>query len=124
MEKISDTQKKLMQRKFYEIHELIRNQEWNKLETNNLYCKCSKEDMIEDILFELAEYPGTVTYCTFDEFILGVNIEDDGILSNDQILACASVFLDGKMSDLSIECIFSFDNDIITKTYLTQVHVF
>lgn len=53
-----------------------------------------------------------------------MDIEDDGILSDSRILACASVFLNGERSDLSIECIFTFDKESISKTYLTQVHVF
>lgn len=76
---------------------------------------------IDDILFELNDYPGEMTGCTIEEFFDGICLEDfDGYTIN----AMADLFFDGEQGDLSMECSFKFHGRELKKAVLHKVHVF
>lgn len=118
MELITDNQVEIMKRKLYEIHEYLRNKNWDGIASNSIISKYSPDQ----ILFEIEEYPGIVTKCSYDDFEKAVCLEDEGVTEKG-IWGWAQIWLNGERSDLSIECFFEFDGDILLKTTINKVHV-
>lgn len=112
-------QKDRIQNEFYMIHEAIRLRNWSRFDNANFTMRCTPED----IIFEIDDYPGRVTKCSEEELNVSIVWDDDGI-TDGVVLAWASIWLDGKRSDLSMECFFGFKGEKLVHTILQQVHVF
>lgn len=119
MNQLTQGQKGSIISAFYQVHEAIRKQDWDILQTVPFSMECTSEE----ILSEIRDYPGVVTGCTLSEFASGVLIEEDGFTERG-FLCWANVWLDGVRSDLSMEGIFEFHEDSLSHMTLTQVHVF
>ena len=119
MNLLTQEQKNIIVSTFYHVHEAIRKQNWNELYTAFVSMECTPDE----IMWEIRDYPGTVTKCTLSEFTDGVLIEEDGFTERG-FLCWASVWLDGVRSDLSMEGIFEFHENSLSHMTLTQVHVF
>ena len=100
----------------YSIHKLILKRDWDALaEFVQLECD------IEEIIYELNDYPGEISECTRDDFFDSIRLNDfDGYT----IDSMAQLFFDGEESDLSMECSFTFNGKELRKAVLHRVHVF
>ena len=102
----------------YRIHGLILRRDWDTLRTLAVMA----QDMPEDILFELNDYPGEMTDCTEQEFCDELLIYDWDAVS--QMHVGAPLWFDGEPGDLSMECEVVFDGRAVKRVTLCGVHVF
>lgn len=100
----------------YSIHKFILKKDWTSLaKIVQLECK------IDDIIFEINDYPGSISECSIHDFFNSVRLNDfDGYT----IDAMAQFYVDGEESDLSMECSFTFNGKELKKAVLHSVHVF
>lgn len=83
-------------------------------------CKIACE--VEEILYEINQYPGKITCCEnindfFDTLVLG---DFDGF----NIYATIDFWYDNEQSDLSMECYAEFYGRLLKSITLNKVHVF
>lgn len=110
-------QVKALWKKLFEIHELIRTQDWVQLKRKARIT----DEAIEGAKFEIDEYPGEMTECPFDEFSDAVAVwEIDGWKAD----CTAQLWFDNEESDLSMECIVEFNGREVKRVTITQIHVF
>lgn len=107
---------RLLVEKMYYIHELIRKGNWEELK-QNVEMGCT----VEDILFELNDYPGELSECNINEFFEALRLGDfDGF----NVDAMAQFWIDGEESDLSMECSFVFYGRNLKKLHLKEFMFF
>ncbi len=103
--------------KLFEIHELIRAENWVQLKR----IASITDETIEEAKFEIDEYSGKITECPFEEFTDAVILGD---WNGFEIGCMAQFWFDGEKSDLSMECTAEFNGREIQKITIEQVHVF
>lgn len=110
-------QVKLLWKKLFEIHELIRTQNWIQLKRTARIT----DEGIEEAKIEIEEYPGEMTKCPFDEFTDAIVLGDfDGFKTD-----CMVYFwFDDAESDLSMECTVEFYGREIKRITIEKIHVF
>lgn len=110
-------QVKLLWKKLFELHELIRTQNWLQLKRTARIT----DEVIESAKIEIEEYPGEMTVCPFDEFTDAVRLGDfDGFKTD----CMAQFWFDNEESDLSMECNVEFYGKEIKRITIEQIHVF
>lgn len=103
--------------KMYFIQNLIKDGKWDELKRNVIVT----DETIEDSICAIEDYPGQMTECSIDEFSDEMRFDDfDGY----NIEAVSQFWYDGAVSDLSMECIFSFEGRKLKSITLEQIHVF
>lgn len=108
---------KLLWKKLFEIHELIRTENWTQL-------KCIaaiSDEVVEGAKIEIKEYPGEITKCPFDAFTDAIRLDDLGGFKTD---CMAQFWFDDQESDLSMECTVEFYGREIKSIVIEQIHVF
>lgn len=105
----------LLTEKMYELHELIRTSNWDKL-IKEVELGCT----IDSIIYELDEYPGKITQCSINEFFNAMRFDGFDGFTIDVI---GQFWIDGEESDLSMECKFDFYGKELKKIKLETVHV-
>lgn len=103
--------------KMYLMQKFICEKKWEELKKI-----CKMKCNIEDIIFEIDDYPGEITSCKsihdfFDSLVLG---DFDGY----KVLADTKFWFDNEQSDLSMECAFEFYGRELKSIMLKTVHVF
>lgn len=79
------------------------------------------DEVIEEAKFEIEEYPGTMTECSYDEFTDAVTL---GHFYGFKVDCFADFWFDGERSDLSMECTAEFYGRELKRVYINQIHVF
>ena len=103
--------------KMYLIQRLIVEQNWDELKKT---CKIACE--VEEILYEINQYPGKITCCeNINDFFATLVLGDfDGF----NIYATIDFWYDNEQSDLSMECYAEFYGRLLKSITLNKVHVF
>lgn len=108
---------KALWKALFEIHELIRTQNWVQLKR----IARITDETIEEAKFEINDYPGEMTKCSFDDFTDAVRL---GKFDGHKTDCLAQFWFDNAESDLSMECIVEFHGREIKAITIEQIHVF
>lgn len=104
------------------IHECIRTQKWNELNSGIYHMGC----LSDDVLYEINDYYAETAQVTFcDEITLSETIRPGRCKETvDKWETLSLIWLNGQESDLSMRCEFTFKDEMIISAELKEVHVF
>lgn len=121
-DELTSKQKEEISKEIFYMHECIRTQKWEALNSGIYRMECLPDDVLYEINNYFAEL-SKVTFCGSDT--LSKTIRPGRCKgTTDKWETLSLIWLNGQESDLSMMCEFTFKGETIIAAVLEEVHVF